>query len=174
MTTASRTEVGRPTQVPAPGATPTAAQQWVALASVLAGGIHLAVTPSHLEEWWVYGAFFLVVGAFQLALAALVLRRPSWPVALTGIVVNLGVVLVYVASRTTGLPVEPPEDITSHEWSHGTEGVGPADLAATGAELAVVCILVTLLPPRLRRTTVNLILVTAAGMWALRLSGALG
>ncbi|GAA4413289.1 hypothetical protein GCM10023168_36030 [Fodinibacter luteus] len=171
MTTTSRTDAPRPGTATRPVG--VGVQQWAALASVLAGGIHLAVTPEHLEEWWVYGAFFVVVGCFQLALAALVLRRPTWPVALTGIVVNLSVVLVWVVSRTTGLPVEPPEDITSHVWSH-TEGVGPADLAATGAELVVVCLLVTLLPPRLRRTTVNVLLVTGAGLWALRLSGALG
>ncbi len=106
--------------------------------------------------------------------AGWVLRRPTWPVALTGIVVNLGIVLVWVASRTTGLPVTPPEDITSHVGTHEIEAVGPADLAATGAELVIVCLLVTFLPPRMRRVTVNLLLATGLGLWALRLSGALG
>ena len=153
----------------------TATQLWVALASVFAGGIHLAVTAEHLEHWWVYGAFFIVTGLFQVAFAAgWVLRRPTWPVALTGIVVNLGIVLVWVASRTTGLPVTPPEDITSHVGTHEIEAVGPADLAATGAELVIVCLLVTFLPPRMRRVTVNLLLATGIGLWALRLSGALG
>lgn len=152
----------------------TSTQLWVALASVFAGGIHLAVTPEHLEHWWVYGTFFVVTGLFQVAFAGWVLRRPTWPVALTGIVVNLAIVLVWVASRTTGLPITPPEDITSHEGTHALEAVGPADLAATGAELVVVCLLVTLLPPRMRRVTVNLLLATGLGLWALRLSGALG
>ena len=174
MTTTSLPNATGPATAPAAEGSAIGIQQWVALASVLAGGIHLAVTPEHLEEWWVFGAFFIVVGCFQLAFAAFVLRRPTWPVALAGIVVNLGVVLVYVMSRTSGLPIHPPEDITSHVWSHATEGAGPADLAATGAELVVVCLLVTLLPPRLRRTTVNLLLVTGAGLWVLRLSGALG
>jgi len=152
----------------------TTTQLWVALASVFAGGIHLAVTAEHLEHWWVYGTFFIVTGLFQAAYAGLILRRPTWPVALTGIVVNLGIVLVWVASRTTGLPITPPEDITSHRGTHEIEAVGPADLAATGAELAVVCLLVTLLPPRMRRVTVNLLLVTGLCLWVLRLSGALG
>jgi hypothetical protein len=152
----------------------TATQLWVALASVFAGGIHLAVTPEHLEHWWVYGAFFIVTGLFQVAFAAWVLRRPTWPVALTGITVNLGIILIWVVSRTTGLPVKPPEGITSHPGSQAIEGVGPADFAATGAELVIVCLLVTLLPPRMRRVTVNLLLATGLGLWALRLSGALG
>ena len=151
----------------------TATQLSIALASLFAGVIHLAVTPEHLEEWWVYGAFFIITGLFQLAFALVVVRRPTWPVALTGIAVNLGVVLVWVVSRTRGLQIEPPEDITSHEGTHLIEGVGPADLAATGAELAVVCLLVTLLPARMRRVTVNLLLATGACLWGLRLSGAL-
>ena len=92
------------------------------------------MTPEHLEEWWVFGTFFLVLGCFQLVFAVVVLRRPTRRVVLAGIVTNLAVVLVYVSSRTTGLPIEPPEDITSHAWSHVAEGAGPADLAATAAE----------------------------------------
>ena len=34
--------------------------------SLLAGLIHLWVTPEHFEEWWGYGAFFLVAGAAQI------------------------------------------------------------------------------------------------------------
>jgi hypothetical protein len=130
--------------------------------------------PGHLQHWWVYGAFFLVTGLFQLAYAQQVLRRTTWLVALTGIVVNLGIVLIWVLSRTRGLPITPPEDITSHEGSHVIAGVGIADSAATSAELVVVCLLVTLLPPRMRRVTVNLLLVTGVSLWALRLSGLLG
>ncbi|MGA8045246.1 MAG: hypothetical protein WCA30_03175 [Dermatophilaceae bacterium] len=149
------------------------AQQWTALASVVAGAIHLVVAPHHREEWWVFGAFFVVIGAFQLAFAPVVLRRPSRSVTMTGIAVNLGVVLIWVVSRTTGLPISPPEDITSHEGVHLIEGVGVADLAATGAELGVVCLLVTMLPPHARRLTANLLLATGVCLWALRLSGAM-
>jgi hypothetical protein len=151
----------------------TATQLWVALASLFAGGIHLAVAQEHFEEWWVYGTFFVVTGVFQLGFAAVVLRRTTWPVALSGIGVNLGIVLVWVVSRTSGLPIHPPEDITSHEGTHQVEGVGVADLAATGAELIVVCLLVTFLPARMRRVTVNLLLATGVALWALRLSGVL-
>ena len=179
MTTEARTSVSEPTTAPAPAPAVsrqplTATQLWVSLASLFAGGIHLAVTPEHLEHWWVFGAFFIVTGVFQLGYAAVVLRRTSWPVALTGIVVNLGIVLIWVVSRTRGLPITPPEDITRHEGTHLIEGVGPADLAATGAELVVVCLLVTFLPPPMRRVTVNVLLATGVGLWALRLSGVLG
>ncbi len=166
--------------------TPSATAGCIALASVLAGAIHLAVAPEHLEEWWLYGAFFVVTGLFQLAYATPVLRRPTPLVVLTGIVVNLGIVLTWVVSRTAGLPITPPAGGAAHEGghsvdgpiplegAHGVEAVGPADLVATGAELLVVCLLVTLLPPRQRAGSVNLLLVTGVILWALRFSGALG
>jgi hypothetical protein len=169
----------------------TTTQGCIALASVLAGAIHLAVAPEHLEEWWLYGTFFVVTGLFQLGYAATVLRWPTPLVALTGIAVNLGIVLIWVMSRTTGLPITPPEGAEhggEHaiagplplegarpvDPDHGIEAVGAADLVATGAELLVVCLLVTLLPPPVRRVTVNLMLVAGVGLWALRLSGVLG
>ena len=83
------------------------------------------VAPEHLEHWWVFGTFFVVTGLFQLAYATAVLRRPTWPVALTGIVVNLGIVLIWVLSRTAGLPITPPEDGGGHEGGqcHGDVSV---------------------------------------------------
>jgi hypothetical protein len=169
----------------------TTTQGCIALASVLAGAIHLAVAPEHFEEWWLYGAFFAVTGLFQLGYATTVLRRPTPLVALTGILVNLGIVLIWVASRTSGLPISPPEDGAAHEGGgvagpiplegahpveagHGVEAVGAVDLVATGAELLVVCLLVTLLPLPMRRVTVNVLLLTGVSLWALRLSGVLG
>ncbi|MFL6177114.1 MAG: hypothetical protein ACJ715_10720 [Ornithinibacter sp.] len=169
----------------------TTTEGCIALASVLAGAIHLAVAPEHLEEWWLYGAFFVVTGLFQLAYAAPVLRRPTPLVVLTGILVNLAIVLIWVVSRTTGLPITPPEDGAGHEEGHvagpiplegahpvepghGVEAVGAVDLVATGAELLVICLLVTLLPAPVRRVAVNLMLVAGVGLWALRLSGVLG
>ncbi len=193
MTTTARTDLTDEQPAPAPRRhLATRAQVCIALASVLAGAIHLAVAPEHFEEWWVYGAFFVVTGLFQLAYATTVLRRPTPLVALTGILVNLGIVLTWVVSRTTGLPITPPEGGAGHgeghavagpiplegahpvEPGHGVEAVGAADLVATGAELLVVCLLVTLLPAPMRRVTVNLMLAAGVGLWAMRLSGVLG
>src|SRR3954453_13634854 len=110
MSTTSRTELTAEQTPRAPRRhLATRTQGCIALASVLAGAIHLAVAPEHLEEWWLYGAFFVVTGLFQLAYAAPVLRRPTPLVVLTGILVNLAIVLIWVVSRTTGLPITPPE-----------------------------------------------------------------
>ena len=130
-----------------------------AFLSVGAGAIHVALAPEHLDHWWVFGLFFLAVGAFQLAFAAAVLWRPTWPVALVGIVANLAIVLIYVASRTVGLPLVPPEEA---EEGHGKargrahRGRGPLDLATTGAELVLIGVLVSLLPGRAARRHLQL------------------
>ena len=110
-----------------------------AMLSVGVGTVHLVLVPEHLEHWWVFGTFFLAVGLFQMGYAAAVLWRPTWPVALLGIVRNLAIVLTYVASRTVGLPVTPPADAEADEGGgHGelgeagggfTEAVGAVDLA---------------------------------------------
>ena len=151
------------------------ARMAAAIISAMVGGIHLAVTQEHFTEWWVFGAFFLVVGGFQVAYAPLVLRWASWQVALTGIVVNLTVVLVWVASRTVGLPIEAPESGESHTETAegGIEAVGVLDLASTAVELAVIALLVTLLPARLRRATGNVLLLIGLALWVVRFSGAL-
>lgn len=178
------TGLGQPT--PRPGHLVVSGTCLVAaLISAGVGAVHLSVAVEHLGHWWVYGAFFLAVGVFQFGFAAVLLRRPTWPVALTGIVVNVCIVLVYVVSRTVGLPIAPPEGSEGHDAgpagqsAHGggignPEGVGALDLAATAGELVLIALLVTLLTPRLRTATCNALLVLGLGLWALRLSGVLG
>jgi hypothetical protein len=152
------------------------AQMAAAIISAMVGGIHLAVTQEHFAHWWLFGAFFLVVGMFQVVFAPLILQRPTWPVALAGIVVNLTVALIWVASRTVGLPIVAPESAESHTGGAegGLEAVGALDLASTAGELALIALLVTLLPPRLRRVTGNALLLVGVSLWILRFSGALG
>lgn len=154
--------------------------------SVGVGAIHLALAPEHLEHWWVFGSFFLAVGLFQVGYAAALLVRPTWQLALVGIVVNLAVVLTYVASRTVGLPIAPPEGGSHDEMetadTHGestsvaggyTEAVGPLDLTTAAAELVLIVLLVSLLPGRMRARTCNGLLLVGLALWALRITGAL-
>lgn len=102
----------------------------VALASLMAGGIHLGAADVHLEEWPLSSAFFLTAGAAQAAWAALVLNRPGKRLLVAGMAANGLVALVWVASRTTGLPVGP------HPWE--PEAVGAADALASAFEILSV------------------------------------
>jgi hypothetical protein len=170
---AGLTASGEPASAPAPSpravaarAAPRLAGPAVAAAlSLLAAWVHLAYTASHLRQWWAYGAFFLATGIGQALFAPLVLRRPSPVVAVVGIAGNLAIVAMYVVSRTAGPPLGP--------HAHVPEPAGPIDLATTGAEIALVGVLLTLLGVRTRRWAVNLLLAGGALLWALRLTGRL-
>jgi hypothetical protein len=98
---------------------------------LLAALIHLLATPEHFEEWWGYGAFLLVCAIFQGVYAAVVLRWPARPVLLLGVAANLAVAILWLVTRTTGIPLFGPH-------AGEIEGVGVLDLACTLAEVGVV------------------------------------
>ncbi len=99
-------------------------------ASIGAGAIHAFVVPEHLEEWWLFGTFFLVCALFQVAWGVGWIVSPSPGLAWVAIVGNATVVAVWAASRTTGLPIGP------EPWM--TESIGTLDLLAVGLELLLV------------------------------------
>src|SRR5829696_1558772 len=77
--------------------------------SFLAGLLHLWVTPDHFEEWWGYGAFFVVAAAAQILYVPIVLLWPTQIVLLGGIAGNLAIVMLYLLTRTVGIPLFGPE-----------------------------------------------------------------
>src|SRR3954463_14844278 len=130
------------------GAAPRlAAPAVAAVLSLLAAWVHFAYAASHLRQWWAYGAFFLATGVGQALFAPLVLRRPSAWLTLTGIAGNVAIVAMYVVSRTAGPPLGP--------HPHVPEAAGAVALATTGAEIALVGVLRTLLGGRTRRWVAN-------------------
>jgi len=134
--------------------------------SLAAALVHLWATPELLSEWWGYGAFFLAAALLQGSFAALVLRWSGvYPLLFAGIGVNLGLVLVFVLTRTSGVPVGPHEGLV--------ERATPLDLAAMVAELGAVLALTVLLGGRYRRVAVNAMLALGAALWLLRLAGVL-
>ena len=108
-----------------------------ALLSVGAAVIHFAVIAEHFDEWWLTGLFFLALAIFQLAWALLVLRVPSRPLYLAGAVANALVVVLWIVSRTTGVPVGP--------GAGEAEPVALPDTLATAFEVVLAVVLVALL-----------------------------
>jgi hypothetical protein len=102
----------------------------LAAVSVAAAAIHIGFAQPHLDEDWAHGGFFLVVGWFQLAWAALVVARPRRWVFAAGVIVNLAVVVVWAVSRTSGLPFGPTADVS--------EDIGTPDVLATILEGVIV------------------------------------
>ncbi|MDQ4143016.1 MAG: hypothetical protein M3198_04585 [Actinomycetota bacterium] len=105
---------------------------------MVAALVHFWVTADHFKEWWGYGAFFLITAGGQAFYAWILLRRPGRRYFLLGIVGNLAIVVLYVLTRTIGVPVFGPH-------AGEVEGVGTLDLLATGAESTLVVLLAALL-----------------------------
>src|SRR5215210_1165922 len=122
--------------------------------SLLASLIHLWATPEHFEEWPGYGAFFLVVAVAQGFYGAALLRWPRQLLYYLGIGGNLAIVVLYVATRTVGIPFFGPH-------AGEVEEVGIVDLCATMSELALTIALGVLvaLPRGLSRERVIMILL---------------
>ena len=114
-----------------PAAWPGAVLYATAGLSLLAALIHLLVTSEHFAEWWGYGAFILACAIFQGAYAAVVLQWPARPVLLLGAASNLAVAILWLVTRTTGIPLLGPH-------AGEVERVGVLDLACTVAEVGIV------------------------------------
>lgn len=104
----------------------------LAAASALAAGIHGAVCPEHFGESALYGSFFLVLAAGQLAFAALILTRPSRRLLALGLGVNAVVVLLWLLTRTVAVPLGPAAGTT--------EKIGALDLVASVAEVGIMAL----------------------------------
>ena len=107
---------------------------YVAALSLLAAAIHLWVTPEHFDEWWGYGTFFLVVTAAQALYAVALLRWSGRPLLLLGVAGNLAIVILWLVTRTTGIPLLGPH-------AGDVEVVGTPDVVCTLAEVGIVLVL---------------------------------
>lgn len=102
----------------------------VAVASEIAGLIHLAFVGEHLQEYVPFGLFFLASGLFQVVWAVMVFSPRSRAFFAIGLVVNAGTAILWAVSRTAGLPIGP------EHWT--PEAVGVPDVACTILEAIVV------------------------------------
>jgi signal transduction histidine kinase len=98
--------------------------------SVGAAVVHSDVISSHFEESALYGWFFSLSALAQLAWGLLVARRADRALLVWGAIGNGLIVLLWVVTRTVGLPVGP------QPWQ--AEAVGTFDVLATALELALV------------------------------------
>jgi len=124
---------------------------------------HVAAALVHLSHGWSITAFFLVAAAVQVAAAGRIGRGT----AAAGLVVavllgTLGLVLLYVASRTVNLPFGGVHTV------HNDRPEDP-DLLGTAVVLAELVTLATapaLLPEPLRRWSTTTMMLVGVGLWA--------
>jgi hypothetical protein len=99
---------------------------WGAGLSIFSLVAHAIDAPDHLNEWWGYGTFFVIIAAFQFFLGIALLIRP-WrydengnirggrndrfgkPYYNIGIILSSAIVVVYLITRTSGMPFLGPE-----------------------------------------------------------------
>jgi hypothetical protein len=136
--------------------------------------VHLSVASDHFAEYLLFGLFFVVVGVAQIAWAALVaVIGPVHPLLVLALG-NALVVGLWVASRTTGVPLGPN--------SGRPEQVGYADVVTTVFELVTVALAVALLlrnrTKALRRSAllwaIPLLITPTAALAVLSAVGAIG
>ena len=136
----------------------------VAAFSLLAAMIHLWVMPEHFEEWWGYGTFFLVSAIAQGLYAPGLLLWPNRVILLAGVAGNLAIVILWLVTRTSGIPLFGPH-------AGEIEDVGTLDLVCTLAEVGIIAGLGALtlrdLPTERRIQIVVVLAVSALFFWHL-------
>jgi hypothetical protein len=109
----------------------------LAVATVVAGWMHLVLTPEHLGESTILGLGFLGAGLAQLALAVLVVEGSSELVLSVLVALTVALIAVWAYAVLVGLP------LAEGGHGHGAEETGlvvghgePIDLVAAVTKLA--------------------------------------
>ncbi len=137
----------------------------VAGLSLVAAAIHVKVAPEHFSEWWGYGAFFVALAVAEVALVAALAVRPAAWVIQAGIWGNLATLMMYLVSRTGGVPLGPE--------AGAVEEVEVLGIVASTAEAALLVLLCGLLDDRLRARTLTALALSSALLWGFGLTGGL-
>jgi len=110
--------------------------------------IHFAVIDQHWAVYWLYGAFFILVGSAQLGWALAITAVPGRWLLWAGVAGNALVVITWIVTRTVGDLVGPAATTP--------ERAGFGDLVATVIQVLIVAGCLALLSRRRVR----------AGWWA--------
>lgn len=124
---------------------------------------HVIAALVHLEHGWDVTVFFFVAAALQVAVAGRIGRATAGPALVSAVLVaTLGLVLLYVASRTMNLPFGGVHTV------HNDRPQDPDMLGTVVvvAELVTLASVPALLPEALRRWSTTAMMLVGIGMWA--------
>ena len=107
---------------------------WSALASILAGVIHLVIIPEHRSHAPAHGLFFLSVGILQIVWGVSVWRKPSLRLYYIGVIMAGWLIVLYVLTRWFPAP-----------FGHGAESIKAIDLTCKACEAVGMVILTALI-----------------------------
>lgn len=128
----------------------------LAIISVATAVIHFAVAGEHFQEYWLFGVFMLVTAWLQLLWAIVVIARPSRWLLWCGVILDVGVVIVYIVTRTIGDVVGPTPNAVE------PVGFGDAFCTILEAIVAVSCLWLLFAKIDRRVARQSLVLTTAA------------
>ena len=100
------------------------------LASLSAALIHVVASVHHFAEWWLFGVGFMVMAVAQATSAVSLTFSDARPVLTAAAALNAAIVLLWVWSRTLGLPIGPE--------AGSAEEIGVADVMASVTEAVIV------------------------------------
>jgi hypothetical protein len=127
-----------------------------------AGLIHVLAAIQHVDEYLLFAVFFALLAPVQFAWGVAVYRRPGQRLLLAGAVGSLAVALLWLVSRTIGLPLgETP-------WQ--PEPVGAIDVLATADEVVLALMVFAELAPRRALVPAYRVAAAAAGTGLILLS----
>ena len=124
---------------------------------------HVIAALVHLQHGWSVTTFFLVAAAAQVAVAGRVGRGTAGPALVSAVLLaTVGLVLLYVASRTMNLPFGGVHTV------HNDRPQDPDMLGTVVvvAELVTLATVPALLPEALRRWSTTAMMLIGVGMWA--------
>lgn len=98
------------------------------VSSAAAAGVHAAVGPAHFGEGLVFGLFFAAAALAQVGWALVMALRPSRRLLIAAVAGNTAILLLWLVTRTIGLPGLLPEP----------EAMGLWDLSCGVFEVAVI------------------------------------
>jgi hypothetical protein len=127
----------------------------------MGGLIHVGAAVDHASEVPAYTPAFLVIALAQFAWAFVLWRGPTRKILLLGSAVSAGVLLVWAASRTVGVPFGP------HPWK--PEQVGLADVVESADELVAALVAIAVAVSRESELARKLLGVAQPAMLALLL-----
>ena len=160
---------GSPAPAPAPSPADRAVTRRLTSPSMLAaGGLYAAAAGHavaalvHLSHGWGITAFFLAVVAVQVVAAGRVARGAGGLATAAVLAATLGLVLLYVASRTVNLPFGGVHTV------HNDRPQDPDILGTVvvAAELLTLATGPALLSATARRWATNALLLAGLGLWA--------
>src|SRR5438128_10200721 len=127
--------------------------------------IHFVAAPEHFQEYVVFGIFFVLAGAGQLALAGALLLAPSRRLFALAAAGTAALVGLWLLSRTAGVPIGP------RPWV--PEQAGIPDVTCIAMETLSLLSFLLLLRRQSRRRPRRLLRVTLATLPGVLLVGVL-